>query len=146
MSNIKTRRKNRRKKRMASARRARRQDSEPTKMSAVILELAEPLFDDHRANPKRVESIIALTIVAWNKSLLPADEQDDVVREAVNKIVPADGEAEMVGTIVHMLELIEDRRKKLFPNVRKLVVNYDLHVSEDSISLDIASLDMPDDR
>ena len=112
-------------------------------MSAVILELAEPLFDDHRANPKRVESIIALTIVAWNKSLLPADEQDDVVREAVNKIVPADGEAEMVGTIVHMLELIEDRRKKLFPNVRKLVVNYDLHVSEDSISLDIASLDMP---
>lgn len=146
MSNIKTRRKNRRKKRMASARRAHRQDSEPTKMSAVILELAEPLFDDHRANSKRVESIIALTIVAWNKSLLPADKQDDVVRDAVNKIVPADGEAELVGTVVHMLELIEDRRKKLFPNVRKLVVDYDLHVSEDSISLNIASMDIPADR
>ena len=143
MSNIKTRRKNRRKKRMAAARRVRRQDSEPPKMSAVILELAEPLLEEHGTDPKRVESIVALTIVAWNKSLLPADKQDDVVRDAVNKIVPADGEAELVGAVIYMLELIEDRRKKLYPSVRKLVVDYDLHASEDNISLNIASMEIP---
>ena len=143
MSKMRNRRKNKRKKRLAK--RAGRRNSEP-KMSAVILKLAEPLLEKHGTDPKRVKSIIALTIVAWNKSLLPADKQDDVLKDAVNKIVPADGDAEVVGTVVHILELIETRRKKLFPGIRKLVANYDLHVSEDSISLDVASVEMSTDR
>lgn len=143
MSKMKNRLKNKRKKRLAK--RAGRRNSEP-KMSAVILKLAEPLLENHGTDSKRVESIIALTIVAWNKSLLPADKQDDVLKDAVNKIVPADGEAEVVGTVVYMLELIEARRKKLFPGLRKLVANYDLHVSEGSISLNIASMEIPTDR
>jgi hypothetical protein len=142
MSKISNRRKHKRKKR--PAKRAGRGNSE-LKMSAVILELAEPLLEDHGTDSQRVEAIIVLTIVAWNKSLLPADKQDDVLKDAVNTIVPANGDAEVVGTVVYMLDLIEARRKKLYPGLRKLVANYDLDVSEGRISLNIASMEIPTD-
>ena len=57
-----------------------------------------------------MESIIALTIAACNKSLLPADKQDEMEKDIVNTIVPADGDAELVGAAIYMMELTEERR------------------------------------
>ena len=114
-------------------------------MSAVILKLAEPLLQKYGADPKRAEAIIALTVVAWNKSLFPADKQVDLEKDIVNALVPVDGDAESIGASIYMMELIEERRKKLFPNLRKLVVHYDFCTSDGSISLNVASATIPAD-
>ena len=41
------------------------------KMSAVIVQLAEPLLKQHATNAKRAETIISLTVAAWNSSMFP---------------------------------------------------------------------------
>jgi hypothetical protein len=115
-------------------------------MSAVILKLAEPLLKKYGDDSTRTEAIIALTIAAWNKSLLPEDEQDNVEKEIVDSVVPPDGEAELVGATIYMMEVIEERRKKLFPNLRKLIATYDLRVSDGSITLNVASTTIPAGR
>ena len=44
------------------------------RMSAVILQVAEPLLKQHGKTPQRAEAIIMLTIAGWNKSMFPPDK------------------------------------------------------------------------
>ena len=67
------------------------------KMSEIILELADPLLDGDVSNPKEVDFIVQLTIVAWNKAMFPADRQAAMEKEIIDTLVPPDGDAEKVG-------------------------------------------------
>lgn len=116
------------------------------KMSEVILDLADPLLDGDVANPKEVDFIVQLTIAAWNKAMFPADRQAAMEKDIIDTLVPPDGDAEQVGTIIQALDIVEERRKKLFPNLRRYVVNYDLHVSEGRVALNVVSESMSADR
>ena len=69
------------------------------KMSAVITKLAEPLLKQHGTNAKRAETIISLTVAAWNKSMFPPDKQPIIEKELIDCFVPKDGSAESVGEI-----------------------------------------------
>jgi hypothetical protein len=68
------------------------------RMSAVILQLAEPLLKQHGKTPQRAEAIIMLTIAAWNKSMFPPDKQPLIEKDLINSFVPKDGNAEDVIT------------------------------------------------
>jgi len=115
------------------------------KMSEVILELADPLLDGDVANPKEVDFIVQLTIAAWNKAMFSADRQAAMERDIIDTLVPPDGDAEQVATIIQALDIVEERRKKLFPNLRRFVVDYDLQVSEGTVALNIVSESMSAD-
>jgi len=116
------------------------------KMSEVILDLADPLLDGDVSNPKTVDFIVQLTIAAWNKSMSPADRQAAMEKDIIDTLVPPDGDAEQVGTIIQAMEIVDDRRKKLFPNLRRYVLDYDLHVSEGRVALNVVSESMSADR
>ena len=116
------------------------------KMSEVILDLADPLLDGDVSNPKEVDFIVQLTIAAWNKSMLPADRQAAMEKDIIDTLVPPDGDAEQVGTIIQALEIVDDRRKKLFPNLRRFVLDYDLRVSEGRVALNVISESMSASR
>jgi len=111
-------------------------------MSEVILELADPLLDGDVANPKEVDFIVQLTIAAWNKAMFSSDRQAAMERDIIDTLVPPDGDAEHVGTIIQALDIVEERRKKLFPNLRRFVVDYDLKVSEGMVALNVLSESM----
>ena len=112
------------------------------KMSEVILELADPLLDGDVANPKEVDFIVQLTIAAWNKAMFPAERQAAMERDIINTLVPPDGDAEQVGTIIQAIEIVDERRNKLFPNLRRFVVDYDLKMSEGRVALNVLSESM----
>ena len=116
------------------------------KMSEVILELADPLLDGDVSNAKEVDFIVQLTIIAWNKAMFSADRQDALEREVIDTLVPPDGDAELVGAVIQALDMVEERRQKLFPNLRRVVVNYDLQVSEGRVALNIVSAPISADR
>ena len=116
------------------------------KMSGIILELADPLLDGDVSNPKEVDFIVQLTIAAWNKAMFSSDRQAAMEKEIVDTLVPPDGDAEQVGTIIHAMEIVDDRRKRLFPNLRRFVVDYDLQVSEGRVALNVLSESMTSDR
>ena len=142
-----SKKRNRRKKRTAPAGRGRVVvvGGEP-KMSEIILELADPLLDGDVSNPKEVDFIVQLTIAAWNKSMFPANRQVAMEKEIIDALVPPDGDAEQVATIIQSIEIVDDRRLKLFPNLRRFVVDYDLQVSEGRVALNVLSESMSADR
>ena len=109
------------------------------KMSEVILDLADPLLDGDVSNPKEVDMIIQLTIAAWNKAMFPADKHDAMEKQIIDTLVPPDGDATLVGAIVQAMDTVEERRKKLFPDLRRFIVDYDLQVSDGRVALNIVS-------
>ena len=96
------------------------------KMSAVVLQLAEPLLKQHGKTPQRAEALIMLTIAGWNKSMFPPDKQPLIEKDLIDAFVPREGNAEDVGVAVQIMDLISERRQKLFPDVRKIVVDYEV--------------------
>ena len=116
------------------------------KMSAVILELVQPLLEQHGKSAEKVEALISLAVAGWNKSLLPADLQPAIETELINGFVPRDGSAEAVGVAIDLMDHVADRRAKLYPNLRKLIVDYEVIIANGQLTLNVLSAPIPERR
>ncbi len=114
------------------------------KMSAVILKLAEPLLKQHGTTAERAKAVISLTIAGWNKSMFPADKQPSIENDLIDCFVPKDGSAEAMGVAVHVMDLVAERREELFPNLRKIIVDFAPEIVGDSFTLNVTSATIPD--
>jgi hypothetical protein len=61
-------------------------EGEP-RMSAVVLEVAEPFLKRHGKTPERAEAVIMLVVAGWNKALLPPDKQPALEKEIIDHLV-----------------------------------------------------------
>ena len=95
------------------------------KMSAVIIQLAEPLLKQHATNAKRAETIISLTVAAWNKSMFPPDKQPIIEKELI-------------------MDTVAERREELFPDLRNVIVDHEVDISGDQLNLNVTSAPVPD--
>ena len=109
------------------------------KMSAVILKLAEPLLKEYGDDNKRIETIVSLTIIEWNRLMLSEDEKEILQDIMIDTLSPPGDDAETVGSLLYISDLIAERKKKYFPNLKKVIVNQELIVSNGIITLNIAS-------
>jgi hypothetical protein len=136
--------KDREKRKMLAARRRRdaKRSGEP-KMSAVILELAEPLLKRYGDTPSLSHNIIALTIAAWNKAVLPADMQEGFDEKVLQALGPIDNSQDGREVIAYTMNLIAERRKQYYPHLRKYILSFDIDVSEGKTSLNVASASLP---
>ncbi len=114
------------------------------KMSAVILKLAEPLLKQFDDNDKRTKAIISLTIFEWNRLMLPEGEREKFQDEMLDTLLPDGGDVDMIGSLLHISDLIADRKKKYFPDLKKWIVDYELILSDGDITLNISSALMED--
>jgi hypothetical protein len=114
------------------------------KMSAVILKLAEPLLKQFDDNDKRTKSIIALAIFEWNRLMLPKSEREKFQDEMFATLSPPGDDPDMVGSLLHISDLIAERKKKYFPDLKKWIVDYELILSGGDIALNISSALMKD--
>ena len=114
--------------------------SDGVKMSEVILKLAEPLLKKYGDNDKHIESIISLSIIVWNKLILPEGEQEELQDEMIERLVPTSGKAEDIGVITYIHDLIAKRKSRYFPNLKKAIISYDLTVSGGNIALNVSSM------
>jgi hypothetical protein len=113
------------------------------KMSAIILQLAEPLLKHHGKTRERAEAIIMLAIAGWNKSMFPPDKVPLIEKDLIDCFVPKDGSAEAVGVALEFMEIVAGRRKKLFPDLHKIIVDYDLIISDGRLTLNVTSAPIP---
>jgi len=109
------------------------------KMSEVILKLADPLLKKYGDDVNRMKTIISLTIIVWNNMMFPEDKQEKLQDEIIDHLTAINGDAEDVGMIVYLNDLITERKKKYFPDLKKIIISYDLSVSGDNISVNITS-------
>jgi len=115
-----------------------------TRMSAVILQLANPLMKQHGKTEERAKAILMLTIAGWNKSMFPPDKQPLIEKELIDVFVPKDGSAEAVGVAVEVMDIIAERRQQLFPDLRKIVVDYEVTIGGGRLTLAVSSAPIPD--
>jgi hypothetical protein len=109
-------------------------------MSAVILKLADPLLKKYWNDDKKIEALIALVIFEWNKLMSPIEEQESIEDSILNAIVPPDGNAEDIGSLLYVSNLIAERKKQYFPQIKKFIAEYDLRVANGNITLNITSI------
>lgn len=116
------------------------------KMSAVILQLAEPLIKQHGTTAERAKAILMLTIAGWNKSMFPPQQQPLVEKELIDAFVPKDGSAQSIGVAVEVMDIIEERRQELFPDLRKIIVDHEVEVGGGHLTLNVSSAPIPNLR
>jgi hypothetical protein len=109
------------------------------KMSEVILKLADPMLKEYGDNDKQIKTIISLTIIEWNRIMLPKDVGEKFQDEMIDTLSSEVGEADTVGSILYISKLIAERQKKYFPDLKRLILDYELIVSEGDITLNISS-------
>ena len=114
------------------------------KMSAVILQLADSMIKQHGKTAEQAEAIIMLTIAGWNKSMFPAEKQPIVEKDLIDCFVPKDGSAEAVGVAVGVMDFIAEQREKLFPDLRKIILDYEAEIGDGRLKLDVTSAPIPD--
>ena len=112
------------------------------KMSAVILELAEPLLKRYGDTPGRCQNIIALAIAAWNKAVLPADMREGFDKKVLAAITQPGKTAEAAKVQAYIMDTIAERRAERYPHLRKYIVNFDFVQSEGNFALNIASAEL----
>ena len=114
------------------------------KMSAVIVQLAEPLIQQRGQTAERAEAIIMLTIAGWNKSMFPTDKQPMIEKDLIDCFVPKRGSAAAVGVAMEVMDHIAEQREKLFPEIRKIILDYEAEIGGGHLTLNVTSAPIPD--
>jgi len=109
------------------------------RMSAVILEVAEPLLKQYGKTAERAKAVIILVVAGWNKALLPSYKQPTLEKEIIDLLVPEYGSAAAIGVAVHIIDTAAERWENIFPDLRKIIVDYKVEISGGRLTLNVTS-------
>ena len=104
-------------------------------MSDAISQLIEPFRDD-APDYKSFHTLVTFACVAWNASVLPPDERD----EMLNKIITGVSRRKKNRSEINeFIKELMDRKRKLFPHVSRMIVEYKVTDLGDDFHIAIAS-------
>jgi len=107
------------------------------KISEAVLKINEPLRNRYQ-EPHRIESIIFFTVMAWNISLFKGEERTELQEKILEKFPPELG-GEDVAILLDNLEMLIDRKEKMFPDIREYIIDHKVSFSGDSFSLNVTA-------
>ena len=111
----------------------------PQKISEAILRIAEPLI---RKYPKRdrIIIIIDLAIFSWNVSLTSEVKREEIQTKLIDQM-PGEFDAVDMASIIEQTDILIERKKKLYPDIRYLIVSHNLTIEDNvQITLDVATV------
>ncbi|MDH3717073.1 MAG: hypothetical protein OES79_03020 [Planctomycetota bacterium] len=113
-------------------------------MSEVISHLAEPLLEEHAETHEDTRRIISLTIAAWNLTLLPEEGRENergvLAREMFGRSlcgVPLRPHQEAVDCFAQVCELVADRKRKFYPNLRHFILDVRFEPRDDDVYFEV---------
>jgi hypothetical protein len=112
------------------------------KISEAILNLSEPLRNQY-TDSHRTRVIISMTVMAWNISLFPKDEQVNA-QQALIDALPEKFGAEDISVFLENIDILIERKNKDYPHIRKYIHKYQLSFSGDTITLTVGSAPIPE--
>ena len=117
--------------------------SDELKMSAVILELVDPLIKKHTKSDQQIEAAISLGILAWNVIVLAQKEAKDGAgdppEETLIALLAQQGVTEDPVVMRLLIRTIADRKRERFADEQRFILNYDLTVRNGDVNLNVAS-------
>jgi hypothetical protein len=108
------------------------------KISEAILKMNEPLRNRYQ-EPHRIQTIIYLSVMAWNLSLFKGEERTELQEKIVEKLPPEFG-GEDVAMLFDNIEMLIERKEKEFPDIREYIIDHQVSFSGDSFSLTVSAV------
>jgi hypothetical protein len=114
---------------------ARYWEPEDWKLSTRILEIAKPLTDKAVDNDE-FEAMVRMAALCWNVALLPADQQEQRLRSLIATMARDQPEG-FADEAKAWAQVLVDRRRKLFGNDRRTIVDYTMERAGGSLRLHV---------
>ena len=103
------------------------------KMSEVLLDFIEPYTEEAQSEDE-FRSLITMGLVAWNTALLPEEIREQTLDRLIDEAV-RDGADDFRQVVYEMIE----RKQRGFAQIKRLMLKYDLTVSEKGCHLSVIS-------
>ena len=121
----------------------RSKNAPPQKISEAILRIAEPLIRKHPKR-ERIIVIIDLAIFSWNVSLTSEVKREEIETKLIDQM-PDQFDATDIASIIEQTDILIERKKKLYPDIRYLIVSHNLTIEDNGqISLDVDAIKQQD--
>ncbi len=104
-------------------------------MSDAISQLIEPYKDD-APDYNSFNNLVTFACIAWNTSVLPETQRNEALGKMVD-VIPGRME-DRFDTLALVTELME-RKRKLFPNVTRMIMEYKVTDQGNSFHIAVAS-------
>ena len=109
-------------------------DNTLEKMSDILLKYGEPLVDTIDSDDKaEYEKAIMMSIMLWNCAIMQDMSKDWKVIEKMLKPIMPDAESKSV------VECMLDRKREMFPDNKRIIMNYELTERPNGFHLSVAS-------
>ena len=112
------------------------------KISEAILKLCESQRNKYRESHK-TQAIISMTVMAWNISLFPKEEQTHVQGMLLDAL-PEQLSGEDVAVLLKNIESLIERKEKDYPHIREYILKHQLSFSGDAITLMVGTAPVPE--
>ena len=107
----------------------------PVKISEAILNISESLRARFKAET-RVQTIISLTIMAWNISLFPPKEQEGMRKKILEKLKLQIDRLDN-DVLSETLDMLINRKNTLYPDIKESILEYDVKITSDNLTLSV---------
>ncbi len=105
------------------------------KMSEVLLDFAKPLLE--LTADRHFDKVIVLAIACWNATLLPEEDQEAAINEVIH-IFSSSGTRD-VDLAKEAVQILLERKRRYFPDNKRLIADYRISHSKDQMHLMVAS-------
>ena len=89
-------------------------------MSDAITQLIEP-YSAGVSDYNSFSNLVTLACIAWNTSIFPENQRNEVLSKMVD-VIP--GKMEVRLKILDLLAKLMERKRKLFPNVSRVIIDH----------------------
>lgn len=114
------------------------------KMSEVLQAFVEPHLS-FAVNKEQRQKLFAIAILAWNLALLPEEQQQEKMEEIIAQMsLGKDRQAKQ--DVREILEELTERKRKVFPNNRRYILDFDVRETRDDFHLSVISSPTPKDE
>ncbi len=103
------------------------------KMSQVIIDFAKPVLETANTE-EEFRKGIGLAALAWNTSLLPEVERDEMISQSISSSIPDAADSVLVA-----LEMLIARKHQYFPNNNRYIMDYELSGTPPDLHLSVVS-------
>jgi hypothetical protein len=93
------------------------------KMSQVLIEFIEP-YAEHADTDESFNKLLTIGIVAWNASLLPGKDREDLIDKTITVLQP-----ELRQDMKAILEGMMQRKVAQFGHIRRMIIDYEMEKS-----------------
>ncbi|MBN1931486.1 MAG: hypothetical protein JW786_07755 [Desulfobacterales bacterium] len=109
-------------------------------ISEAILTITNSFIENNLHDEiSNLRSLISLSVIAWNVSLYPESNQKDL-HDQITKRLPDTFSADTIAGFATIIEKIMNEKKKLYPDVNRLIEKHTVSYLDDKIEIDVKSI------